>query len=319
MEYKCRVCSGNSAFEFRVSSYNVLKCQSCSVFFFEESPTNEVLSSYYADYSYSHLVNLPPAVRRSIMITLNSLRELVPGTSPILLDYGCGQGDVVLIARELGFEAYGFEVSESALRICSDRGVPLLNLNELRNKRFNVVTAFEVIEHLPYPGDFFSLTSEILCRDGLLYFTTPNADSLSNMRGQMGSLLYPEHLCLFSKRSVSIATPYYGFYVWSMKTEGFKSTILLRIRDMAFLREADHKNNFWKRQNAVMVPSNMIDVHSDGYRPKITHFIIFKCQDAILSLLLLFKAIVNIILDWFGVGETLKVTLKKAQGYNPKS
>lgn len=287
----------------------MLRCSECGVFFFEKLASDELLKRYYSRYSYSKIVFLPLGVKYSIVQTLSYLKKHVKHPAPKMLDYGCGQGDTVLIAREIGFDAYGFELSEAAIELCRKRGVPMLTESEIVAKRFNVITAFEVIEHLPLPAEFLRLSSERLYDDGLLYLTTPNLHSISNKLGKYSSLVFPEHLSLFSNKSFSVAAPLYNFSVKNIRTEGLKSSILLRLRDIIC-------DSRYEQTACLNKSDSCIHKHSEVWSASIRQSISsrFTRVVKVLTFILLYgsKKIVNEILNLFGLGETLKVTLRKS-------
>ncbi len=73
-----------------------------------------------------------------------------------LLDYGCGRGETLQIARAAGFTAQGTDVDPECVRIASKFGpaIPLNLENPLGQfgpKSFDVVACFHVLEHVDEP------------------------------------------------------------------------------------------------------------------------------------------------------------------------
>lgn len=73
------------------------------------------------------------------------LSMVVPIAKPgsRVLDYGCGSGAFVHALKSVGYDAQGFNVGD-----------------ENPEGAFNVVTMFDVIEHLPEPSEVFKLNPE---------------------------------------------------------------------------------------------------------------------------------------------------------------
>ena len=107
---------------------------------------------------------------------------------------------------------------------------PLLSLPSTR--RYSLVYADSVLEHLPDPVPYFDKISELLEPGGLLYFVSPNEYSLGNVlatfRNRCGSgnarMLCPYtdsyHLIGYSKRAVEIVGRRTGLRLVRFAREG---------------------------------------------------------------------------------------------------
>lgn len=100
-----------------------------------------------------------------------------------LLDIGCGLGFFLKRIRDI-YETYGIDVSEYAVRearmVASKSKIQIGSAEDLSFKSnfFDIVTAFDVVEHLKNPDLFFQRVYKILKKDGILVFSTPNIYSL---------------------------------------------------------------------------------------------------------------------------------------------
>ncbi len=99
-----------------------------------------------------------------------------------LLDVGCGFGFTLDFwrRRHCG-EARGIELADYGRLGAEMLGVPishefLQDTPDLQGRRFDVVYASEVVEHVPDPQAFVELLSRWVADDGLLVLTTPNAN-----------------------------------------------------------------------------------------------------------------------------------------------
>jgi SAM-dependent methyltransferase len=73
-----------------------------------------------------------------------------------LLDYGCGRGETLALAKQLGIKAIGTDVEEECVQASRQYGeAHLLNANDpvaqFGVKSFDIVTCFHVLEHVPSP------------------------------------------------------------------------------------------------------------------------------------------------------------------------
>ena len=90
--------------------------------------------------------------RRIIAGFVEQICRQVTDRTPRILDVGCGTGANLLMLSKYG-EAEGVDVSEDALAFCRERGLDKVKLGageELpyENGTFDLVTAFDVVEHM---------------------------------------------------------------------------------------------------------------------------------------------------------------------------
>jgi SAM-dependent methyltransferase len=123
----------------------------------------------------------------------------VPGTGLRLVECGSGEGQLVAEAVARGVEAEGLEISgaavERARRIhpgCSfrehavdDRPWPVVKAS------VDVVVAFEVIAHLPWPRELLLGAAEVLRPGGHLALTTPYHGLVK--RAALATLAFDRH------------------------------------------------------------------------------------------------------------------------------
>jgi SAM-dependent methyltransferase len=95
-----------------------------------------------------------------------------------LLDVGAGTGQFLRLASGR-FDVFGTEVSASAVRIARERyGIELVRggLEDLDfgSRRFDVITAFHVLEHVGSPARLLERCRRLLAKDGVMVIAVPN-------------------------------------------------------------------------------------------------------------------------------------------------
>jgi len=115
------------------------------------------------------------------------------------LDFGCGTGFLLSRAVERGADAVGFDESPQALEFCKSRGLPVISGDELASRAgtADIVTAVEVIEHVPDPRGFLRYLTTLPKPGGVLYVQTGNWDLVRRLPGT--PYIMPEgHIHYFS-------------------------------------------------------------------------------------------------------------------------
>jgi len=98
-----------------------------------------------------------------------------------LLDFGCGAGGFLLKAREVAATAHGVEPETRMSGHYRNNGFTVFqNLSEIKNDikraKYDIITMFHVLEHIPDPKSILSELSEMLTDDGQIIVEVPNAD-----------------------------------------------------------------------------------------------------------------------------------------------
>ncbi len=100
------------------------------------------------------------------------------------LDVGCAAGFCMEAMRQLGFEAHGVEVSATiASHAVEHFGFDSIHIGTLQgspfpDRSFDLITMWDVIEHVIDPRGLLAKARALLKPDGLLVLETQNIDSL---------------------------------------------------------------------------------------------------------------------------------------------
>jgi len=292
---KCSVC-GNQDLNY-LKGYEklfLLKCKKCDFVFDERVASPQELNDYY------DAANL--AVKVIPEATINSFNKLLDyfekykGAGNIL-DLSCGQGDFLVEAQKRNWNVYGTEFSHSAIKFCQDRGITMhqddLNKEIFGDIKFDVITSFEVIEHINNPNDFVSVINHKLQDKGVAYCTTPNFNSLLRFfeKDRFKMIVYPVHISFYTKQSIKYLGKLNNLKSIKLKTTGLD---LGRLIEVFKPSRKENSFNLNKHFHANKEITEKVRMGADS------------------SILLKFiKNIINFILSIFGAGDTLKVFWKK--------
>jgi 2-polyprenyl-3-methyl-5-hydroxy-6-metoxy-1,4-benzoquinol methylase len=120
----------------------------------------------------------------------------------MLCDIGCNTGEFLNFAKSLGARTHGIELSEESVKACQRNGHEVKSDLRDFDQQFDVITAFDLIEHLYQPVDFIQAVASKLKKGGLFLVLTGNINSLpaSRFKEAWWYANYPEHVVFPSKR-----------------------------------------------------------------------------------------------------------------------
>jgi SAM-dependent methyltransferase len=206
--------------------FRVVRCRQCGLIYLNPRPISGEIGRYYpADYhpyvapvrAGQHRVSRWDQ-RYGLYKRLRAVAALQTGRR--LLDVGCGSGDFIAFAREQGWQVQGVELSESAAASCRDRlGLPVvtgdLHAAALPAGQLDVVTLWNVFEHLFDPAATLVEIRRILVPGGLLVMAVPDAGSLdARIFGpRWAGYDVPRHLYTFDRLTLSRMLSQAGFKV----------------------------------------------------------------------------------------------------------
>jgi 2-polyprenyl-3-methyl-5-hydroxy-6-metoxy-1,4-benzoquinol methylase len=280
----CPNCTGRSIRPVQRFQH-IFKCQNCDFVFDQRIATKQMLESHYSVYAYSEPMEVSPP-------TILSYNRLLDEYEPFrkngaLLDYGCGQGDFLIEAKKRGWATYGIEYSHLAIEVCRQRGLSVVTEEQsdsiFAGINFDVVTSFEVIEHLSSANPMFDLAFRKLRVGGLFYITTPNFNALLRFLegGKFKMIYFPEHISCYTSSAIRHLAKQHNFKEHKIVTTGL---------DIVRLKALFLKNRY--------ADKSWISNRSENDR--------FRLEIENKSHLRFFKNKINSVLSFFGVGDTLK-------------
>ena len=124
-----------------------------------------------------------------------------------VLDVGAGTGDFLNYSKTRGFEVYGVEPSEKAREKARQKGIHLeKDLNLVSSSKYDIITLWHVLEHLPDLPNQIKMISNLLDDNGTLIVAVPNFRSwdAKHFKEYWAGYDVPRHLWHFSKRSIEL-------------------------------------------------------------------------------------------------------------------
>ena len=217
----CALCRGND-FK-RISEKDsknkgeliVCFCNSCSMVSQNPIPTEHQVEQYYAtEYRQDYKQVFEPKLKhiyRAGNLALDRLGFLTKNNvaSGKLLDVGAGGGEFTYVSSQLGFDSTGIEPNIGYSNYAKDQYQANVKTGQLADVdgKFDVITMFHVMEHIPDPIKTFKKLYDLLNEDGFLFIEVPNIESFSQ---SPGNTFFKAHIHYFSAATlIACASQYF--------------------------------------------------------------------------------------------------------------
>ena len=205
----CNNC-GSSDFKqlWLKDGFSYCQCKNCKLNFISPRLTTEEINKIYEVGFDSKNLHKPPPHDFSLYSLFFKTIEKYRVNNQ-LLDVGCFRGDILFGAKQKSWDVHGIEISEKAAEYAKDNYNIDINVGSLFDAKyesnfFDVISMFDVIEHLSDPNGYLSEINRILRPGGLLYLDTPNFNSTNRyLFKENWSVFFPWHLYYFTSNSLT--------------------------------------------------------------------------------------------------------------------
>ncbi|MBA3496810.1 MAG: class I SAM-dependent methyltransferase [Gemmatimonadales bacterium] len=251
----CHVCGSTGYSPFTChSDYHILICDVCGLRYLWPQPHTQAIEDTYSKeyFTSSHSISRgygdyladAPNHRTTFRNRLKLLPQ--PAGDMRLMDVGAAAGFFVEQATLAGWQAEGVEPNDFMATYAREKlGAKVrtgtLTSLSLPSNHFDVVTLWEVIEHLPQPRQLLIEARRLTRSGGLLALSTPDCRSIvARLSGKrwLGWKKVPEHLYFFTRPTLIRLLSDVGFQVVVTKYVSITVTLgfaLDRLGDMTGL------------------------------------------------------------------------------------
>jgi 2-polyprenyl-3-methyl-5-hydroxy-6-metoxy-1,4-benzoquinol methylase len=234
----CPGCGGREASPWgEKSGFRFTRCPACRTIWMNPRAPQELLHGFYRqseNYAFwnRHIFPASEPVRRERLFVPRAQRTVAacrrfgagPGT---LMDVGAAFGTFCDAVRAEGHftRVVAVEPTPELAQTCRDRGIetyeePVERLS-LPPRSVDVITAFEVLEHLFSPEGFLRRCAAFLAPGGLLIATCPSGEGLGTLViGARAKAVDHEHINLFNPESLARLFGACGLEVLEVATPG---------------------------------------------------------------------------------------------------
>ena len=183
-ERPCPACQENNCQKmFTKEGGQYVKCKSCNMVYLNPVFTDEALTQYYTNNQVEQGVVV--ADDTSFYANLyNKGLASVENTTSVgnILDIGCSAGIFLDIAKGKGWKTYGLELNKIEFSVSKGKGHKVQNElleNALFDEKFNVISLWDVFEHIKDGDSALKLMKDLLTDNGVIFLQIPSSDALA--------------------------------------------------------------------------------------------------------------------------------------------
>lgn len=239
----CNLCGSDRQRRlFRKFGFTVVACADCGLHFLEAMPSDAEIAAWYDQgyftgnaerRGYLDYVKERDVLVASFDLKLRKIEAMLPARPDRprrLLDIGTAAGWMLQAAQARGWEGRGLEVSEYAWREAVRFGFDVVHgdsLDVFEGQRFDLITMWDVVEHLRDPRAVLTRARDLLADDGLLVFSTGDVDNFwSRLQGKRNRIYNPpQHLYYFSRRTMTAMAAVAGLGVVRVEADEKVTTL----------------------------------------------------------------------------------------------
>lgn len=185
-------------------------------------PSPERLPEYYPREGYLSYTQAPATLFEKVyrLIRRHTLKRKLAWLSQApkgsLLDIGAGTGDFLAAAQRKGWHVWGVEPNAQARAQAQDKEIQVLPaLADLPPQKYDVITLWHVLEHIPDSKEQVRQLAQLLKPGGILAVAVPNYKCFDAAHYGAFWAAYdvPRHLWHFSQRSIRLLAEENGLQV----------------------------------------------------------------------------------------------------------
>lgn len=228
----CPVCGASGAYSWlqapdrfhgRWNQYTLARCPDCSLVWLANAPQPSEMHAHYTD-AYDRLISESGEKSTARWdFRVEAVEQMKDAGA--LLDLGCSSGAFLNLLDKSRWDLYGIEMSQESAKGAAARTGAKVFAGDILDvrfppKSFDVITCFDVLEHLYEPRRILGRVTEWLKPGGVFYVLVPNIDSAEGrvFRSYWHGLELPRHLFHYSPASLKFLAESAGLTEVSLET-----------------------------------------------------------------------------------------------------
>jgi 2-polyprenyl-3-methyl-5-hydroxy-6-metoxy-1,4-benzoquinol methylase len=226
----CIICQSDKS---SLMYQGLLKCDECNYVYADCKMSDDELKkiyqkNYFHGEEYSNYSDEKQVHQKNFSLRVKSLKKVVDLPKSKVLEIGCAYGFFMDLVKYDVESIEGVDVTEDGVNFAKNKlGLSatcgdFLSL-DFNSKKYDLITMWDTIEHLPSPDKFIEKASKLINSGGHIAITTGDIESMNaKWRKQNWRLIHPpSHLHYFSKKSLTRLLEKNGFEVVHSEYAGF--------------------------------------------------------------------------------------------------
>lgn len=249
----CSCCGAESYHHTLTRNYfDFVECEKCGTIFVNPRFTPQMIDEYYSTreerLNYQKILTSGENQKNRINMIFKPRKKMIdnyfrtnatPDRPKKLLDIGCASGQFLSTFKDrkiwalCGIEASG-PLAEGARRLV--KNATIINMPfeqvEINDDSFDVVTLWEVLEHIYDPFDFLAKIVRVMKKKGILVMSVPNIEGfdIQILWDKGNAFSAPSHLNYYRRSSVHILLERVGLTVRDISTPGLLDVDIVKNR-----------------------------------------------------------------------------------------
>ena len=251
IDVDCPHCSSKSRKNtFILNQFKHHTCVDCECVYVSPRLNDSALEELYADEYYSEMFNkamIPFFDKRKELIGQSKYSQVIDSLNTIrqkqssnlrVLDIGAGIGEVVSVFRDHGHCCEAIEVNSAAIEHLKSIGISVFEdsfFNFNSSKKFDIIMAWGVIEHITDPYLFLDKVYSMLSPSGVFVSEVPHSQSVlvdycqKSGKDPLRILQGEQHIILYSNKAYCEVHKKSGLKLHHVQTNGLDLSTIIGI------------------------------------------------------------------------------------------
>lgn len=200
----------------------IVKCRNCGLVYVNPRLKSNYIVEGYSKGSDENFVGQVKEREKTFKKSMRLIEKYIEKKGR-LLDVGTAGGSFLAVAKKKGWQVEGIEPNKWLCKWCKKHYAINIRCGTLetisfKKQSFDLVTLWDVLEHIPYPANSLINLNRLLKKNGYIVVNYPDIDSsIAKLMGRRWIFLLTVHLWYFTPKTITKLLEKCGFKVIKIK------------------------------------------------------------------------------------------------------